>query len=258
MFTAIDNEGKRIFIDYAIKGESYFCPACGAPMIVRQGESTADHFAHYPKKSCDLWQSGELSEWHRKMQSLFPAKCQEVVVRDEDLDQSRIADALIQLKDRSVVFEFQHSHISKREFTERTLFYIELGYEVDWVFDFQDAKKPKKIYYLDQYYDTEKDDRYIYLSWPSNDMVRFLNEIPNMIELHESIETGWLKIIFHICPLHLPEAEKTSNDNCERFFVIPENIHKHGLRTFMARCYDESEFLSFLVSLGKLNSFKPK
>ena len=43
---ALDKDKKYINIKDAIKGNAYYCPCCGAPMIIREGKIKRKHFAH--------------------------------------------------------------------------------------------------------------------------------------------------------------------------------------------------------------------
>ena len=43
---ALNKDRDLIHINDAIKGNAYYCPCCGAPMIIKQGEIKRKHFAH--------------------------------------------------------------------------------------------------------------------------------------------------------------------------------------------------------------------
>ncbi len=139
MFIAQDIVNKRIAIDDAVKGESYFCPLCGESLIVKACESTEirTHFAHKRGTHClDNW-SHDMSEWHLSWQKQFPEQFREVVVEKNGIKHR--ADVKI---DNSVI-EFQHSPISKEEFEERNTFYTSCGYMLFWIFDASDKYKIK-------------------------------------------------------------------------------------------------------------------
>lgn len=130
MFVANDQEGKRITIEDAVPGGTYFCPVCGGALIVKAKESEAvkEHFAHKSRRQCDSW-NYDMSEWHRTWQRFFPEECREVVVQNGE--EKHRADVLI----NNTVIEFQHSPISAEEIAERNSFYRACGYKVVWVFD---------------------------------------------------------------------------------------------------------------------------
>ena len=53
MLTAINTEGIKVSADKADKKEKYFCPTCGAEMILKQGSKISWHFAH-PKERVEF------------------------------------------------------------------------------------------------------------------------------------------------------------------------------------------------------------
>ena len=70
-----------------------------------------------------------MSEWHMSWQKLFPHKNREVVIKSEN--EIHRADVLC----FGTVIEFQHSPISKSEFSRRNKFYTDAGKKVVWIFD---------------------------------------------------------------------------------------------------------------------------
>ena len=140
MFVAVDKNNKKVFIDDAVKGESYFCQSCHKELVVKKGEIKAHHFAHPCNSNCnDRW-NYDMSEWHKWWQSLFPIENQEVVM-EADGEKHR-ADVFV----NNTVVEFQHSPLSCTEFDERNKFYTNLGYRVVWVFDVRDEFKDERIF----------------------------------------------------------------------------------------------------------------
>lgn len=127
MEVAFDKNNNFIYASDAIKGNEYFCPYCHENLILRKGKIVSPHYAH--KVDSDCVETGEMCEWHIRMQSYFSSEYREVVV-EKDGKKHR-ADIL---KD-NIVIEFQHSAISLDDFNERNNFYISLGYKVIWIFD---------------------------------------------------------------------------------------------------------------------------
>ena len=131
MFIATDINKDKVSINDANKQESYFCPICGAPLIIRAEKSNqiAIHFAHKRGTHCtDDWKY-EMSEWHKAWQERFPVECREIVM-EKDGEKHR-ADVFVQ----NTVIEFQHSPISYEDFTKRNFFYLKCGYSIIWIFD---------------------------------------------------------------------------------------------------------------------------
>lgn len=137
MFIALDSNGERISIENAIKGNKYFCPICGEPLVIKATESLAvkTHFAHKRGSVCyDDW-SHDMSEWHLSWQRCFPEQYREVVIERDGVKHR--ADICI----GNTVIEFQHSNITGEEIEKRNSFYISCGYNVVWVFDAADKIK---------------------------------------------------------------------------------------------------------------------
>lgn len=129
MFIANDSKGNRVNIQDAIKGNLYFCPICKAPLVVKDGQINAKHFAHSIGTLCyDSW-SHDMSEWHSNWQMKFPIENREIVLKNKNAIHR--ADIIID----NTVIEFQHSPIKKEEIDERNKFFTDLNYNVVWVFD---------------------------------------------------------------------------------------------------------------------------
>lgn len=172
MLFALDNEGNKIYIDSTKMSEEYFCPCCGSKMIIKMGDIRVHHFAHPIDQICkDTWHY-DMTEWHYDWQNKFPKNNQEVV--KEFNGEKHRADVLIE--EAKVVFEFQHSPLSPKEFEERNNFYTRLGYKVIWVFDVEKQyenecidnyrsdlwswKRPKKTF---DYFDCKNKNIQVYL-----------------------------------------------------------------------------------------------
>ena len=129
---ALDKEQKRISIQDAVQGDTFFCPVCLEKMFVKSGTERARHFSHFPNCECnDSWNGQyDMSDWHYEWQNQFPSENQEVVVQCDDIRHR--ADVLT---DRTVV-EFQHSPLSSGKFNDRNVFYHgNIGYKVVWLYD---------------------------------------------------------------------------------------------------------------------------
>ena len=131
MLFAIDKEGNRIHINYALRGQEYVCPCCEEKVVLKKGNIRKYHYAHHSGSMCrDGWHY-DMSDWHQEWQNKFPSQYQEIV--KELNGKKHRADVLIE--DKKIVFEFQHSALSSDEFYDRNIFYNTLGYKVIWVFD---------------------------------------------------------------------------------------------------------------------------
>ena len=175
MFIGLDvKTGERVYIDEAIKSQAEcVCPICKGELIIKNGPINVAHFAHKSKTDCDDWTS-DMSQWHKDWQNLFPRNNQEVILELEmsNLEYESLAwtngfskfdrfdheqylkntpKKVIKLKHRADVLacgyavEFQHSHISSKEFNERNWFYNRCGFNVIWIFDVIEERETKKM-----------------------------------------------------------------------------------------------------------------
>lgn len=171
MFVALDENGNRVYAEFATRDQKYYCPTCGGEVILRSGEINVDHFAH-TSQCQDKW-NYDMSPWHRKMQSHFPEDWREVVVKHNgEIHRADILDA-----STKTVIEFQHSSISAQEYHERTEFFTNLGYRVAWVFDLRDNCYEEQIESLNDEYTSFawKNPMRIFNSWdrPSDHNKKF-------------------------------------------------------------------------------------
>lgn len=180
MFIALDKETKkRVTIEQAIlKNGNYICPICGSELIIRNGPVNTPCFAHKTLTDCDTF-SNDMSEWHYNWQCKFPEKCREVVIKhngethradicinfDEEsaneivlnyrknmeaynakyIKENANKQCINRRKIKGYVIEFQHSPISKDEFNKRNKFYTDAGYNLIWLFDFEEDYANDKL-----------------------------------------------------------------------------------------------------------------
>lgn len=175
MYKAKNKDGCYVYIENAEKGQEYFCPLCGAPMIVKDGVQNAKHFAHKAGECTDTWHY-DMSEWHLRMQSYFPLESREVVVKSGN--KTHRADVLI---DKTVI-EFQHSPISVDEYMDRNRFFGSLGYSVAWVFDVSQQYEYDDLYY-------SSDDNNYLLTWKNP--IRIFAYSPNPTDYNKNFSI-WL------------------------------------------------------------------
>ena len=133
MFYALDENENKVYIDECEKGKEYRCQSCGELLRVRCGNKRRHHFSHLPGTVCKYDFENAMSEWHIKMQELFPMDSREYRFKDHDTGEIHIADVFI--KECNTVIEFQHSRISDEEFNSRTRFHLSNRRRIAWVFD---------------------------------------------------------------------------------------------------------------------------
>lgn len=251
MYYANDENGVRVKIDSATAEHHYFCPACKSRMIIKRGEIIAPHFAHKARAQCDPWYTGKMSQWHRKLQNKFPPEMQEVILWNDDNTEYHVADVLVGTKGNGLVFEFQHSDISAEIFISRTHFYMNLGYSVAWIFDYQDSSSPKCLFYED----IMASNHIKRVKWPGRDRVRvFDSEVMRGFIDDCSNSEHNLSVLFHVNTgrgqTYLCEQESgylsyrweyTNPLVRENYFIRPDFNATESLSDFYAEFFTEEE-----------------
>ena len=148
MFIAHDYNDQRVHVDETQSNQAYYCPYCGAPLIVKKGDIRQHHFAHSARRECsDEWaRSGSYdnSDWHNDWQSKFPKCNQEIKLSLGGV--SHRADVLVGYS----VVEFQHSAMNPKRFDDRNNFYLNLDYKVIWLFDLTDQADERALTYTSE------------------------------------------------------------------------------------------------------------
>ena len=150
--------GQRVSADDASKVNRHFCPGCGAPLILKQGEINDWHFAHESGSECDAFTENKMSEWHIRHQSEFPENCREVRLEKDGI--VHIADVMF----GNLIIEFQHSPMKNEVFEERCDFYTQFG-NLLWVFDRTDQFMDENIVWIQKKVDKD----YGYYKWKYSD-----------------------------------------------------------------------------------------
>ncbi|EOL43702.1 competence protein CoiA [Enterococcus caccae] len=115
-----------------LKSESYFCPACGHPVQIKNGKVKVPHFSHYKKSTCSLYSEGETVE-HLSLKKMFANWCEEEGISYE---LEKYLPALNQRPDLligNIAVEIQCSALSITRLVERTNTYQKNGYTPLWI-----------------------------------------------------------------------------------------------------------------------------
>lgn len=265
MYYATNEEGNRIYIDDAIRKEKYYCPFCNSRMIMKCGQIVCHHFAHKANRTCDPWYNGNSkSKWHRYMQSMFSPENQEVIIWNEDHSIFHIADVVKTNKSstKKYVYEFQHSSISADAFIERSLYYLDLGYTLIWVFDYCTLQSPKVIFRAEGTYQSDIHKNLHKYVWPGKDRVRLFDSDDMRDFLNETNcnENGNLFAFFFVRTGLGEEKQITYGDTWSHIkweyknpFQLEEKYLKihfsysDDLSDFYATTWDKQVFEEYLV-----------
>ena len=152
------------------KDQEYICPCCKENVILKAGSVKLPYFSHLKNSNCNYSDySNEMSEWHKWCQSLFPKEYREIIITKklkeiyvedaDDFEDDEVETHIADICYKNYVIEFQHSPIDSDTFMNRTYFYLQAGYKLIWVFDWNN-----KVYNgtLDFYYEDYKIAKWIY------------------------------------------------------------------------------------------------
>ena len=134
MFVAWDSNENRIYADEFDGKSECFCPCCGESLRLRKGNIRRPHFAHKGNTDCLYGADKDYkSEWHIRMQEYFPKETREYRFKDLETGEIHIADVFIESS--NTIIEFQHSPIQAEEYLSRTIFHLNNGRRIVWIFD---------------------------------------------------------------------------------------------------------------------------
>lgn len=236
MFIAKDENGNLVEIDEVRPNKKYFCPCCGAELVVKRGDIRVHHFSHRSLSDCDSFYE-PMTKWHLDWQRRFPKQCREVVVRNN----GEIHRADVLLRNLKLVIEFQHSPISTTEILKRNRFYKEAGYKIIWIFDKQEVGDYSDI--LDCFSTVESGSRSKIAL-----MMRYTDTIVYDYELFCNVITD-LQECYGDDKL---EYYGTENLLCkhEWFYDLLQNTKTHGgMKNVIESAYKSDKYLLYLRSL---------
>jgi competence protein CoiA len=137
MLTALRDD-IRVYASSAEKGFDYFCPGCGAALILRKGRVRIHHFAHHPPVSC-AWEVGEtLAHLEAKLalRDALSSRAHRAELEwpVASLAGDRRADVFIwEMLGGQIAFELQHTGIGIDEIERRSRAYMAAGLAVVWL-----------------------------------------------------------------------------------------------------------------------------
>lgn len=201
MFFANTTNKQRVKARYAKDDEQYFCPLCGAKVLLKEPGTKNAHFVHETETHCENSDSNSKTSWHRRMQNHFSDKYQEVIV--SEYGEEHIADIV---KD-GVVIKFMDDDISNEEFVDQTDFFRAIGFHVIYIFDITNAGYKTIAQY----------------AHPSCDKGTVSSRVRKVWELANS---------------YIDQEHDEMDSVVALFFVFRENNQDHFKRV-MKFCYDE-------------------
>jgi len=245
MLVARDRDGRRTIGYRALKGERYFCPACGEDVIPRTGSIRIHHFAHVAEAGCP-YSSGETA-LHLEMKHFFhDYYSRSPYIRRVEVEwpmDGLVADVYLEEKSGArVAIGCQVSGIDVRELMKRIVGCSRQGIHVLWIL----AGRPD----LDGVISRLKNSRDASLPYRASEIEKRLQQL----------YYGRFYYFFSgtIYPLHMEAAERWVSGSCEgcprQITCTPRErteceVYRPG---YMARMNNTRQ-----VTMGVLNGYRP-
>lgn len=129
---ALDNNGNKVYINDANKGEKYFCPCCNSLVIQKKGFVNAWHYSHKNCVDCDGMYLED--EWAKNWMASVNEKYREIAVFNPKFNAKKKAN----IKAGNVVLLLQNRSISSEEFQKRVNFFNDGGRHLVYLVDVRD------------------------------------------------------------------------------------------------------------------------
>lgn len=130
MLVALNEEDERVTADVAQRGADYHCPACGAPVVLKQGRRVLPHFAHMPARPCYVVSEPESAVHLAMKAAVYQQFKVEPWVRGCELERvigQRRADVWLETAVGPVAVECQVSAVPVAELAAKLRAYTEAG-----------------------------------------------------------------------------------------------------------------------------------
>lgn len=124
--------------------QPFYCPCCGAQLVLKAGSIKIPHFAHKQNASCYASSEPE-SEYHllakRSLFTWFLSHGYQTELEGYLPDIKQRADLLVKSNGKQYAIEFQCSTISEALFIERTEAYRSIGITPIWILAAKNVKR---------------------------------------------------------------------------------------------------------------------
>lgn len=135
-------------IEHLRKFETFYCPACNHPLIIRAGKSVIPHFAHQRKSTCTLSSNGEsadhqsaklhLLQWLRNQQIDAQLEVYLPTIKQRP-------DILVAYRGRTFAIEYQHTVTNQKIVRQRSEGYQTLNIIPIWLLGANFFKRTSSI-----------------------------------------------------------------------------------------------------------------
>lgn len=118
MLIALGASSERVLATDAIRAEVYRCPACGEPVVLKQGTRVIHHYAHRPNSACDS--AGEtMRHLEMKLRMFEGLRSFEPELEVVTCGGARRADVAVTVSGQQIAIECQQSSITVEELKQR-------------------------------------------------------------------------------------------------------------------------------------------
>lgn len=144
MLQAIANDGAVVTLALLTKAEiefhrkhsTFICPTCRHPVLIKAGQKTVPHFAHYPQSDCPSRGGGE-GPYHKKGKLLLYLWLKKQFI-DVALEKylpriKQQPDLYLKIGDKRIVIEYQCSRVDIRSILQRNQGYLSAGIIPIWI-----------------------------------------------------------------------------------------------------------------------------
>ncbi len=130
MLIAMDKDGSRVLAAEARRGEAYRCPACGAPVVYKQGRWVTAHYAHRPTVPCPYTSEPESAAHLAMKTQMYERFRAELWVRHCEVERiigAYRTDVWLETAIGPVAIECQISSVTILELADKLTAYADAG-----------------------------------------------------------------------------------------------------------------------------------
>ena len=221
-----------------LKQIGYFCPACGAPVLIKNGQIKRPHFSHSKAADCFSSSDGETEE-HIALKEMLADWCLKQQISFV------LEPYLTQLKQRpdlligNIAIEIQCSPLSSRRLEERTKNYLAHGYTPVWILGEKLVSK-KKL--------KEMTKKFCYFSDRLGFYLWIINWRKEELHLLFHIEEDWERNSYYVTKTWKFYSEKLTD-----ILYYPTKAKIYSRRSFNTKKYMENYYRDIEDKLVRRN-----
>ena len=250
MYIANDENGNQIFAQEAKKKQSYFCPVCDTPVVLKAGNIKVPHFSHQHIMRCSRYLYKRESMLHLKLKHdlyLELNKYYDTAMEFYLESIEQIPDLLI---NKYWALEIQLSRISPELILSRTEGYYKLGMKVMWLLDERELKQEGQFLNLNHFQ----------MSTMTNDAVYTIDSKTLEINAwHIGHTAGLNYFLYKKEKIEISEVIKPMCSPCwEDTFKLTKNMMKRIIRREKSQKSVQNKTLTYMYQLGLTQESLPE